>query len=184
MSPARATASALCSPAWRSVSEPFPPGTAPWDPQPGTSRSRGDSGGRAPASPRLPGCARRARGAPSRRLAAAGGRPGFVPRRCEPGTVPAALAPPGPTRTRVSAGTSRRAGGPGGPGTGSFHSVFPRGRGDGAIRLFINFGPGGAGGERHCLAREVSGTPGMCLEWPWGCVPGFCASMECAGLSV
>lgn len=114
-------------------------------------------GSRAPASPRLPGCVRRAPGAPSRRLAAAGGRPGFVPRRCEPGTVPAARAPPGPTRTRGSAGTSRRAGGIGGPCRGSFHSVFPRGRGDGAIRLFINFGRGGGAGGGNTV------WPGRCL---------------------
>lgn len=183
MSPARATASALCSPAWRSVSEPCSPRDSPVGSPARDMVIAWGLGGRAPASPRLPGCARRARGAPSRRLAAAGGRPGFVPRRCEPGTVPAARAPPGPTRTRGSAGTSRLSGGPGGPGRGSFHSVFPRDRGDGAIRLFINFGRG-SGRRRHCLAREVSGAPGVCLEWPWRCVPGFRAYTECAGPSV
>lgn len=183
MSPARATASALCSPAWRSVSEPCSPRDSPVGYPARDMVIAWGLGGRAPASPRLPGCARRAPGAPSRRLAAAGGRPGFVPRRCEPGTVPAARAPPGPTRTRGSAETSRLSGGPGGPGRGSFHSVFPRDRGDGAIRLFINFGRG-SGRRRHCLAPEVSGAPGVCLEWPWRCVPGFRAYTECAGPSV
>lgn len=54
--------------------------------------------GRAPCAP----------GAPSW-LAAAGGRPGFVPRRGEPGTAPAARAPPAGTRTQGRA--ARRAAG-------------------------------------------------------------------------
>lgn len=163
---------------------PFPPGQLRGIPSPGRRDRVGIRGGArlprpgSPAAPAAPG-ARPPGG--SRQLAAgpALSRGAASLARSPPRSPRPARLGPGSRRGRRAAqegqaGRAREVSIPFSPGAEAMEQ----------LGSLSTLGQGGAGGGRHCLAREVSGTPGMCLEWPWGCVPGFCASMECAGLSV